>query len=189
MKWFINLLLISLLLAGCGLSEKPSKENLSDEPSIENVTESTSQDEQFSFRLVSEKAQYKVGEPVNIQAELTYIGEQDSINIAHAASPIGLLTTNLTEDYQFQAAMNEPLIRTNLVKNEPFIEPYHFTGGSYYEGMPGEQYSDEIFNKMASGKFPPGQYEIKGQTDFSVGEDIQSKKIKLETKIIFTVTE
>lgn len=186
-KWILTVAFMAILLIGCGTST--NNNNTSSNYEYENITESTDENGQFSFILKSEKAVYQVGEPLQIKAELTYIGDEESVTISHAASPIWLLTTNLTENYQFEAAMNEPLIFTELKKGIPYIEVYQFSGGSYYEGSPGKPYSDEVFKQMAEGRFPPGQYEIKGRTDFAIGEDIMTKRVNLETAIIFTVIE
>lgn len=186
-KWISTLFILILILASCGTGAENNGD--SSNYNFENVEEGFVEDDQFKFRLVSEKAVYQVGEPLQIKAELTYIGEKEFLKISHAASPIWLLTTNLTEDYQFDAAMNEPLIFTELKKDVPFIQEYQFSGGTYYEGAPGKPYSNEIFKKMAEGNFPPGQYEIKGKTDFAIGENIMDNRVHLETSIIFTVVE
>ena len=190
-KWIISLVVLVLMLFGCGTGEQTNENSTgnSSNNEIENVTEGFIEDGQFSFKLTSEKAVYQVGESLQIHAELTYIGDEESITISHAASPIWLMTTNLTEDYQFQAAMNEPLIFTELKKGVPLIEEYQFSGGTYFEGGPGNPYSEEVFLQMAEGKFPPGQYEIKGKTDFAIGENIMTERVQLETYIIFTVVE
>ncbi|BDH61459.1 hypothetical protein MTP04_15890 [Lysinibacillus sp. PLM2] len=187
-KWLFSVLIFVVILSGCG-----TKTNGNSVPSekyeYENIVESTAESDDFLFKLTSKKPIYQVGEPLEIKAELTYKGDEETLKIAHAASPIWLFTTNLTEDYQFEAAMNEPLIITQLLKNEPYVEQYSFTGGSYFEGAPGNPYNDDVLMKMGKGEFPPGQYEIKGRTDFAVGEDITGDKINLETSIIFTVIE
>lgn len=186
-KWVFTLVFLIFILAGCGTGTQNNSNSLNYE--LENVTEGFVEDGHFSFKLISEKAVYQVGEPLQIKAELTYIGEEESIRISHAASPIWMLTSNLSEGYQFDAAMNEPLIFTDLKKNVPFVEQYQFSGGTYYEGAPGNPYSEDVFLQMAEGKFPPGQYEIKGKTDFAIGEDIMTERVQLETYIIFTVVE
>lgn len=187
-KWLFIIIIFIVILSGCG-----TKTNGTGVPSsnyeYENIVESSAENDVFLFKLTSKKAVYQVGEPLEIKAELTYKGDEETIKIAHAASPIWLLTTNLTEDYQFEAAMNEPLIITPLVKNTPYVEQYRFSGGSYFEGAPGKPYSDDLLMQMVKGEFPPGQYEIKGRTDFAVGEDMMGDKINLETSIIFTVIE
>lgn len=186
-KWIFPLVLLVFMLFGCGTGYQTNGNSSND--NIENVPKALAENEQFSFKLISEKGVYQVGEPLQIHAELTYKGDEEAITISHAASPIWLMTTNLTEDYQFQAAMNEPLIFTELKNGVPMIEDYQFSGGTYYEGAKGKAYSEEVFMQMAEGKFPPGQYEIKGRTDFAVGEDIMDNRVNLETSIIFTVIE
>ncbi len=186
-KWSLLFISILILVVGCGTFEKNN--GTTSKYEHENKKEAIESNDQFSFRLYSEKEVYQVGEPLEIIAELTYIGGKQSITISHAASPIWLHTMNLTEDYQFVGAMNQPLLITELKSGVPFVQKYQFSGGTYYEGAPGKSYSDEVFHKMAEEQFPPGQYEIKGNTDFAVGEDILDNKIRLETSIIFSVID
>ncbi|MEO4053961.1 hypothetical protein [Solibacillus sp. CAU 1738] len=180
MKWF-NILLLVVLLAACGTEYTNNAQ-------FENVPEQKTEQAPFTLRLVSEKAQYNVGEPLAIRAELMYEGNEEAIQIGHAGSWIWLSTTNLTENYQFGAAMNEPYIVTTVKKGEALVEPYHFSGGSYYKGMDGNNYTEDMLKQMVAMKFPPGQYQINGRTDFVI-EGQQGEKYHLEASIIFEVVE
>lgn len=185
MKWLSSILLV-LLLFGCGTSTVKN-EQVNNEK-VDNVVAQEISKDPFTLRLVSEKEQYHVGEPLAIRAELLYEGEDESIQIGHAGSWIWLETTNLTKNYQFGAAMNEPYLVSTLKKGEELVAPYRFSGGTYYEGMGGNAYSEEIFEQMASMEFPPGQYRIDGRTDFVI-EGKQGEKYVLEAHIIFEVVE
>ncbi|MFF5994691.1 hypothetical protein AAGS61_08005 [Lysinibacillus sp. KU-BSD001] len=180
MKWLYSILLL-ILLTACG-TESMNREK------VENVTTQEVKEAPFTLRLVSEKAQYQVGEKIAVRAELVYDGEEEAIQIGHGGSWIWLETTNLTKDYQFGAAMNEPYIITPMRKGEVLIEPYYFSGSSYHEGMEGNSYTEDVLEQMSTLAFPVGQYEINGRTDFVI-EGAQGEKYQLEAKVIFEVVE
>src|SRR5690625_4493702 len=54
----------------------------------------------FSFRLVSEKEEYKTGEDVKMFAELRYRGEEENITISHADPMISFSIHEVIRDYQ-----------------------------------------------------------------------------------------
>ncbi|MEC1180572.1 hypothetical protein P9B03_19095 [Metasolibacillus meyeri] len=177
----LSIIGLTMLLTACNVAQPQ------EEPSDPILNQATAQVEQqpFTLKLVSEKEQYRVGEQLMIQAELIYDGDQEEITIAHGGSWLLLETTNVTKNYHFGAAMNEPLIYTKLTKGEPLIEPYHFSGGTFMKGQEGKPYSDKVFQQMAKMEFPPDQYEIKATTHF----DLEGNKHKLETHIVFEVVK
>lgn len=177
MKRLLSLCFV-LFLAACGTEQGNTS-------GVENVVKNTVEEEPFVLQLTSEKEQYKVGEKPNIKAELIYNGEDESIEIGHGGSWILMTTTNLTEDYHFGAAMNEPYIISEMKKGEPLTEQYGFSGS--YDSS--NKYSEEIFHKMSEMDFPPGQYEIMGVTDFVIEGEEPSKKYSLKTRVIFEVVE
>ncbi|WP_107942570.1 hypothetical protein [Metasolibacillus fluoroglycofenilyticus] len=181
----LSIIGLTMLLTACGATQSQQEE-----PPMLIFNQATAQveEEPFILKLISDKEQYKVGEKLVIRAELIYEGEESAINIAHGGSWLFLETTNLTEDYHFGAAMNEPLIYTKLTKGQPLVEDYGFSGGAYIEGQGGKPYSEELFQQMAKMNFPPGQYEIKAITHFGIDEII-GDIYKLEAKIIFEVIE
>lgn len=180
---------MAAFLVACGTAENNDQNNQSgssnqDGSQLENQKESTVTEENFILTLRSEKEQYKVGEELQIKAELTYTGEEE-ISIGHAASWLSMNTTNITKGYEFGSAMNEPYIVTPMKPNTPIVQPYSFSGGSYYEGMEGNAFSNEEFKQMASMKFPPGQYKIQGVTNFVI--DGQQQRYNLKAEIVFEV--
>ena len=68
-----------------------------------------------------------------IFAELTYVGDQASIDIYHSASPFHFPLEERTRGIEVDYAMNEPLLTTTLTRNEPFRQKYSFAGG-YSDG-------------------------------------------------------
>lgn len=180
----IVLLAIVLLLSACGMTDKPV-ENVQQAFQEKEVISEVS-NEIFTLKLISEKLNYKVGEELQIRAELTYKGEEP-ITIGHGGSWIHLATTNLTKDYQFGSAMIEPYITTPIPPGETIIQQYKFSGGTYYDGAPGAKYSEEEFKEMGDMNFPVGEYKIEGLTDFHI--DGEGNNIKLKTEVIFHVIE
>ena len=177
-------LITALLLTACGAG---SGENASKNENNNNESsQSTEIQDNFKLELKSEKSQYKVGEELKITASLTYTGEED-IEIGHAGSWIFLNTTNLTKGYKFEGVMIQPYIVTAMKPNEPIIEQYQFSGGTYFEGNGGNSYSEKEFEKMSSMNFPPGKYKIEGITDFHIVDE--EPRYSLKAEIYFEVVE
>ncbi|PYF08332.1 hypothetical protein [Ureibacillus chungkukjangi] len=181
---YLVLLFMSLLLTACGAGNGENTSNRASNAN-ENSQAVESQDD-FKLELKSAKAKYKAGEELDITASLTYTGEED-IEIGHAGSWIFLNTTNLTKGYKFEGVMIQPYIVTAMKPNEPILEQYQFSGGSYFEGNGGNPYSEKEFEKMSSMNFPPGKYKIEGITDFHIVDE--EPRYSLKAEIYFEVVE
>lgn len=160
MRKMFYFLTIFFLLSACGTKGTPLSGNESSLPPFEvEVKEGD-----FVYRLYSEKKQYKEFEDFAVYAELTYVGDKDSIFIYHAASPFYFPIEELTRGYEIGYAMNEPLIQTELRKNEPLIAKYQFAGG--YDGDEKSAYTDFV-KKIINKGFPEGSYIIHGSAQFT----------------------
>ncbi|TFE02343.1 hypothetical protein [Jeotgalibacillus salarius] len=173
------------MLSACGTDSDGSSSGDSAAESDYTI-EAEDGDATFDFRLISEKDIYQKGEKVRVKATLTNNSEKD-IDIEHGGTWLWLDTKNLTENYEFQSAMEQPLITTTIESGETITHDYHFSGGSYVEGMPGEPYSDKVFTQMGTLEFPKSQYEIDAKTDFNIaGSD---EKFEFTGTIGFEVTD
>jgi len=155
-----------LVLMACGIdeaSEQPA-DDLTDFTVAAPQAESAKGD--FIYRLATEKEQYTEGEKIEINAELEYIGEQESIEISHAASPFYFPIHEETRDYTVEYAMNEPLLTTRLIWGEPLQESYSGSGG--YSAAEDEAYI-EFVQRIMEQDFPVGYYKIEGYADFIAG--------------------
>ena len=121
--------------------------------------------EPYTIKLESAQEIYKEGEKIDVQATLTNTSSEVK-SIGHGDSWVGMAVHNLTEDYQFGYAMNEPYIVTTVKPNEIITEQYNFSGGSYISNQPGRKYSDEDVQKMSTLYFTKGQYEIVAHFNF-----------------------
>ncbi len=185
-KYIAYLILISavmMFLAGCNEKETQQLENL--EEVLETKSEVNEGD--FIYRLVTEKAEYIEGEPIKIYAELEYIGDQEKIEISHAASPFYFPIVEKTRDFQIGYPMNEPLVTTTLIKGQPLREDYKGSGG--YSSEDEAEYVN-FMKQIIKNEFPVGQYEVNGVADFFVikNEETKEKKAyKIEAAIEFKV--
>lgn len=174
-----------VVLSACVPTEKDEPNNVSTlPPAIAEIQEGD-----FIYKLSTEKDVYDTFGGTAIFAELTYVGEMESIDIYHAASPFYFPLEERTRGIEVDYAMNEPLIVTTLKKDEPFQQRYNFAGG--YSDQDEEQYVEFVKTVMNKG-FPEGEYIIHGSAEFttidpSVATD--EERFNLKADIGFTVTK
>ncbi|MFD1032240.1 hypothetical protein [Metaplanococcus flavidus] len=153
-----------LFLTACGTADDAGN---GDSSSIEKFTvqntEAEARDGDFIYRLVSEQEEYASGGPVEIYAELEYVGEQDSIDIYHAGSTFFFPMEEKTHGYQVDYPMIEPLLTTTLTKGEPLREFYSGSGG--YSDQDDSDYIG-FTKSIINNEFPEGYYVVNGYADF-----------------------
>lgn len=175
---------LALLLSACGINPTPQKD-LTDFHVKTPQAETTKGD--FIYRLVTEQEQYTDGDNVEVYAELEYIGELESIEISHAASPFYFPIYEETRDYSIDYAMNEPLLITVLTKGEPLKENYAGSGG--YSTEDDDAYIEFVQN-VSDNSFPSGYYKVSGYADFFTENTDGSKTFyNLNTSIDFKVNK
>ncbi|WP_301109108.1 hypothetical protein [Sporosarcina sp.] len=180
--WLISLIFVLFSLLGCGQNEqageKPGTQVLEEVTNQSDVTE-----DDFVYRLVSEKKQYQISEPIKVYAELEYTGDQDEVEITHATSPFYFPITETTREYDIEYSMDMPLERTALKKGEPLRMDYE-SSGSFFDSDT-EEYKAFMWQVM-NGSFPAGQYVVNGNVDFNL-IDAEEKKYQIETQVKFQV--
>ena len=129
MRKFFYLLVLVFVMTACGTGAIPNSGNQakSDEPLPSAEAEVKEGD--FVYRLFTEKDVYNTFGGTAIFAELTYVGELDSIDIYHASSPFYFPLEERTRGINVDYPMDEPLIMTTLEKGEPLRQRYGFAGG------------------------------------------------------------
>jgi hypothetical protein len=149
-----------------------------------NTSIEVSEDD-FIYRIVTEKGEYLRNEKVKIYAELEYIGDKDEVTIYHAASPFYFPMVEKTRNYQISYPMNLPLISTTLIKGKPLLKEYKKSGG--YDSQDEKEYID-FMNSFFNKGFPPGYYVVNGSVDFYVKNGENDKKnYNIKGKIEFKV--
>lgn len=161
-------LAIIVLLTGCGVS-------INEDTADKNVSypqEAEMQADDFIYKLYTEKETYDEFEETAIYAELTYVGDQESIVISHAASPFYFPIKELTRNYEIDYAMNEPLIYTTLEKDVPLKVKYQFAGG--YSDQD-ETAKREFIQTIVDKGFPTGKYVVSGSAQFYVESNVEEE--------------
>ncbi|WP_153731081.1 hypothetical protein [Sporosarcina obsidiansis] len=177
----VAVLFVVLTLVGCQQSElveeKPGTPIEEDVASRVEVVE-----DDFIYRLISEKEQYHESQPINIYAELEYTGEKEEVEISHAASPFYFPIRETTREYVIEYSMDTPLEHTTLKKGVPLRADYE-TSGSFLEDDTDEYKA--FIRRVMNGSFSTGRYVVNGYAEFTVdGEEVLRK---IEANVGFSV--
>ena len=175
-----------VVLFGCQQNKDDKVDNTpSTTESLETKAEVT--EGEFVYRLVTEKAEYRENEPVKVYAELEYIGNQEEITIAHAASPFHFPMVETTRNYEIFYSMDQPSIATKLIKGEPLRQEYR--GGGGYGSQDKKEYI-EFMKHIMNQEFPKGHYVVNGFADFDVIANEETKQkgnYKIKAQVEFMV--
>ncbi|GKV63937.1 MULTISPECIES: hypothetical protein [Sporosarcina] len=181
-RLLISLILVLFSLLGCQQNEQTEeKQGTPLLGEVTNQAEVTEDD--FVYRLVSEKQQYQVSEPIKLYAELEYTGDQDEVEITHATSPFYFPITETTREYDIEYSMDMPLERTMLKKGESLRMDYE-SSGSFLD-RDTEEYKT-FMKQVMNGHFPAGQYVVDGNADFNL-IGTEEKKYQIEAPVKFQV--
>lgn len=188
---FIVAAIITLifLFAGCNTSTSIDNSDL-DKYDVSKTKEEIVQDD-FIFRLVSEKEEYRVGEDVKLYGEIVYVGQKDEVTINHSSSAILFPIEEKIRVYNISYLVNDIGLSTTLKQGEPYREEYVKSGG-YSPDQDPDDYVNFIQGFIKKDGFPAGYYVVSGYTDFSVGSSENTeehKRLKIEAKIDFKVLE
>ena len=185
-KYFIAFIIIVVfLITGCDSTEKIGSKEL-EKIDVQKSSDKTIQDD-FIFRLVSEKDQYKVGEDVKLYGEILYKGEKEEITIYHSSSAVSFNVIEKIRGHEIGYILNDIGTSTTLNRlGNPYRAQYNKNAGYNLDNTE-KDYAKfmETFSKRDG--FPLGYYIVKGTTDFSV--DSEEKLYNLEATIDFKVVD
>lgn len=187
MKKSLLLLVSIFVLTACGKSNDIDNEDAPDNSAPTYPVEVEVVNGDFTYRLFTEKDVYDEYGETAIFAELTYTGEEDEIDIHHAASPFYFLLAEKTRDFNIGYPMNEPAITSTLKKDEPLREQYTFSGGYSDESDP--EYV-EFIQTIANKGFPKGNYMMTGFAQFYIinpSDKAKTEDFNMEGTIEFFV--
>lgn len=171
-KVIIFAVVLFFSLSGCTDHEEPQNINLDQDKSLKSIL--VVKEDDFIYRLISEKEEYKKDETVKLYAELEYIGDKESVTIYHAASPFYFPIYERTRGFEIGYVMNEPLVTTTLTRNESIRKEY-IGGGGFDQNSDKKEYVDFIKDFWENG-FPSGEYQVNGYANFYTEMDGKEKK-------------
>ena len=181
LKLTLLFIVTAILFVGCEQNGGTSTKVI-DSSDETILTSSETQMGDFIYRISSEQGQYQEGEPIVINAELVYVGEQAQIDISHAASPFYFPMKETTRNYDIPYTMNQPLLVTTLVKGEPLKTTFHGSGG--YGEEDHEDYKN-FMKQIMSGHYLEGFYIVNGFAQFDNVET--NEPMTINAKITFEV--
>lgn len=150
-------------------------------------TKTEVKEEDFVYRLVTEKAEYSEREAIKLYAELEYIGDQEEIEISYGGSPFSFPMVETTRNYEIDYLNFQVLKRTKLIKGESLRQEYLGSGGF---GAQDEKEYIEFMKQVTNNKFPKGHYVVNGSADFNVidsRDSIEKKNYEIKAQIEFRV--
>lgn len=175
-------LIFVFILSSCTANEETKKkESLLDEYKVMNHY-STVKVKDFIYRIVSENKEYADNEKIKIYAELEYVGNEDQVTIYHAASPFYFDIEEKTRSYDIGYIMNQPLVKTTIVKGKPLREEY-IVGNGGYSGDDPKEYVDFMKTIMETKRLPYGYYILNGRADFYVETVKNGKNVEIDYNI------
>jgi hypothetical protein len=181
-------MMLVLLLASCASKQGTSDNSASELDNYEVLSTNSEVNEgDFVYRLVTEKAEYRINESVKIFAELEYVGNSEEVVIFHAASPFYFPMIEKTRNYEIGYPMKQPLESTTLKKGHPLRYNYSRSGG--YGSQDEEQYVKFMRSFLEDG-FPIGYYVVNGFVDYYVEDSEKNKQdFNIKGQIDFKVQD
>lgn len=184
----VLIILLSIFSVGCHSS---SSEGTEIKKHDVNQTTAEAKQDDFIFRLISEKKQYSVGEEVRLYGEIEYVGDKEEVTIRHASSAILFPMEETVRGYKISFAVNDIGLSTTIKKGVPYREAYKKSGG-YSSDQDPEEFVIFMKDFQNRDDFPPGYYVVYGMTDFSV-ETLESeeeqKRYNIDANIGFMVLD
>lgn len=178
------LILFTILITACGPTGGDRKRN-EHPPSIVQSTalpppEVERKEGDFIYKLYTEKGMYDEYEDTSIIAELTYVGDEETIEIFHAETPLTFALEERTRNVKIETLIRDIGVTSKLKKDVPLIKKYTVTKGHVFED---DKASVKFFKTVKKKGLPDGEYIIHGFADFSD----KNKHYTINGEIGFTV--
>lgn len=166
------LIILLFGLVGCGTSNNAdgnSKANGEMNQGEENLSENLKISEETNI-----KGDFKVSiyvedgeKDLNVYATITYIGEEDKLDIYHGGSIFFFNIYEIDGEFEHIGGMNQPLLTTTLTKEEAHRIK---------------------FNNPVLDTLEPGKYEFEAVADFSLdADDVLGTTIEIPVSVIVKI--
>ncbi len=154
----LMVLIVSMGLVGCGYDGN----NETDSTVEPEEYEATERDGDFEVTIEVDGKD----NDLSVAASITYLGDEDTIDIYHGGSIFYFNIYQQDGDFQYLGAMDAQLHSTKLVQNEPHRVEIHYP----------------ILEELE-----PGTYEFEAEAVFSLDEEnIADSTINLPVSVIIT---
>lgn len=185
-----SILLFTFLLFSCDAGKPSTKEMLEELEQYEPKQHTIEMEEgDFLFRLYTDHPIHYEGEIVLLKGELTYIGEEEEIQISFSDEPIYFNLQEKIRGYSLPIIRKEIGATTNLINGVPYSVNFNKSSIVSDRTM-GKEEQEFIENFRKREDFPLGYYEVKASFDFFIIEPGVAKEdahIQFDTSIDFKV--
>lgn len=182
-RFFIVAISLLFILIGCTSSDSISQDEI-DKYSVQQTSDNTVE-EDFIFRLVTEKGEYKVGEEINLHGELVYTGDKDAVTIAHSGTAIYFQMKEMVREYTIDYPISEIGVERTIDRNEVIHEVYvKQRAFSLEDDTSYKMFLDKF---MEQDGFPAGYYVVNGIASFTVTTEGMNKSYHMEATVDFKV--
>jgi hypothetical protein len=125
----------------------------------------STEDESFRLSLSTPNGTYATDEVIEPVASLTYLGPRDSLQVFHAASPIGFSIREVGGDRVMGGGMDMPCLSTDLPRGRPMEFPFAKAGAP---GEPNE--FDRAWYEDPALRLPGGTWRLTAELQVAIGD-------------------
>lgn len=179
-------LLIVFFLGGCSSVNTIDNSEL-DAYEVKQTEDETTEND-FTFRLVSDKETYAAGEDIALYGELKYTGEKEEIEILHGSSVFSYHIEERVRGYQIGGMIKEIGVWTSFKRGKTH-RGYYNKSSSFAENQDNDDYMAFMEEFLQKDGFPPGYYVITGTANFFVESDDEDEQqyYEMEAQVDFKV--
>ncbi|MCR2805803.1 hypothetical protein [Paenibacillus soyae] len=180
--------MLIILLSACG-SDKTEEPMGTMPPALaEKMAEPklVHKDDLFEMKLNIGRTEFKTGEPIELSASLTYIGEEESITVWGPGTRVVFAITD-GKDFDMDGATTLELASHELARGETFEYPFEKSGG-FGADDPDAAFWKKFYAEKEL-RLPAGTYLISAVCNFSLTEEVVDSDYRGEVYTTVTVTE
>jgi hypothetical protein len=181
-SWVLVAVVAVLLVAAVGILGSGGQ------PAYGPVVESVRQGD-FELTLRTEMGRYAPGEPIDIEASLTYLGSDDGVQIGHASgarqSPLGFgIHEPVVGDLRLGPGWDEMCVLTQLTANTPLEQAFQKSAGWSGSNPRAAEYQAWVEDPEL--RLDRGTWHVFAVAEFTIG-DCGPAEYKLQAEIAVTV--
>lgn len=187
---FILAVATALTLAGCGSGEGKEQPAATMNPKLTERLASPlleRKDEYFEMKLQIAQTTYKAGEPINLSATLTYVGEEKSYTVWGSSSAQVVFTLTDGKNFNMDGASTSDLVPTEFKQGEKVSYPFVKSGG-FSSNEPDADFWKSFYAEKEL-KLPAGTYLVTASCNFSLTQEVLESSYDASVYTTITVTE
>lgn len=143
---------------------------------------------EFHLGLSAGATQYSTADPIDIQAQLFYEGDQPTIDLSGVFSLVnGFRVEQLDGDLGMGPGWEEPCVLHQLQSGEPLTVPFEKSAGWGQDDPNADFYRDWSADPVLH--LPAGTWLVTAYSDFVVGSGCSGERVDMQASIVLTVVD